>query len=1096
MRLVFRLFATCGLLTGTAAADDTLNLGGRWRFALDREDVGIAQQWALRVLPNVVRLPGSLPAQGIGDPVSVETPWTGGIVDRSWFDSPEYEPYRRPGQVKVPFWLQPDCYYAGVAWYQRTISIPRRWEGRWIRLVLERPHWETRVWIDDRLVGTNRSLGTPHEYDLGFLSPGAHTLTIRVDNRRVVDIGENSHAISDHTQGNWNGIVGRIELVALPPVWIEDLQVYPRRADRSARVWLALTNPAGDSFEGKLTLRVQGPGLHGGESTQCYVGFSGPQWTGEVQLALGPRAPLWDEFHPALLTLRAALTGRLGDQSVTHHRLVRFGLREIATQGTRFVLNGRPLFIRGTLECAIFPRTGHPPTEAAEWRRIIRVAKDHGLNLFRFHSWCPPRAAFEAADELGFYLQVETCWPNQSTTLGDGQPVDAWVWEETERILRAYGNHPSFLFMAHGNEPGGRNAGAYLRQYVAHFKARDSRRLWTSGSGWPVLAENQFHVVPEPRIQAWGAGLASRINARPPETVTDYRDFVTRHAVPVISHEIGQWCAHPNLAERRKYTGYLKARNFDIFEDRLRAHGMVHLAPDFLRASGRLQVLCYKEDIEAALRTPGMGGFHLLDLRDFPGQGTALVGVLDPFWESKGYVTAAEYRRFCNSTVPLARLSRRVFTTADSISAQIEVAHFGPAPLTNFTCDVQLRDDRGRVIRAQRYDGDRLFLGNAQPVGHIDWPLEGLRVPARYRLVVTLTGNGPGGMGRPSRERFENDWDVWVYPAEPPPLPGSVWITNHWDESVLARLAAGGRILLTIPGPLVRNYDTVPVKLGFSSIFWNTAWTRRQAPTTLGLLCDPRHPALAGFPTELHSNWQWWYLLHRAGALRLDLLPPGTEPIVRIIDDWFTARPLALIVEGRVGPGRIVICGFDLTEQAADPVSQQMRASLADYLASDRCQPRAEFSPEQVAALFRAPDPTRPLRVSASSEQPGYEAWRALDGDPDTLWHTPWGENAPDFPHELLIEWPVPVRLVGLNVLPRQDGNRNGWIRCWELYGRFPGQQGWGELLAAGEWPASADLKTVRFAAPVELQAVRLRVLAGHAMGPWASVAEMTFLTP
>jgi beta-galactosidase/beta-glucuronidase len=229
-------------------------------------------------------------------------------------------------------------------------------------------------------------------------------------------------------------------------------------------------------------------------------------------------------------------------------------LREPGTESTRLLLNGRPLFIRGTLECAIFPRTGHPSTDPAEWRRILRVARDRGLNLLRFHSWCPPEAAFIAADELGFYLQVETCWPNQSTTLGDGKPVDTWVWEETERILKAYGNHPSFLFMAHGNEPGGRNAAAYLRRYVAHFKETDPRRLWTSGSGWPQIPENQFHVTPDPRIQAWGAGLHSRINARPPETVTDYRDYIRQRSVPVISHEIGQWCAYPqNLSHRLRY---------------------------------------------------------------------------------------------------------------------------------------------------------------------------------------------------------------------------------------------------------------------------------------------------------------------------------------------------------------------------------------------------------------------------------------------------------------------------------------------------------------------------------------------------------------
>ena len=383
-------------------------------------------------------------------------------------------------------------------------------------------------------------------------------------------------------------------------------------------------------------------------------------------MALGASAPTWDEFAPVLLQLTATLEA--GEARDT--RAVRFGLREIGTQGTQFVVNGRKVFFRGTLECAIFPKTGHPPTDVDSWRRIVRIAKAHGLNLIRFHSWCPPEAAFTAADEEGFYYQVEVAsWANSSTRLGGGLPIDEWLYRETGRILKAYGNHPSFVLLPYGNEPAGRDA-EFLGRWVEHWKAEDPRRLYTSASGWPQIPENQFHVSPDPRIQAWGAGLASRVNAKPPETRTDYRDYVRARTVPVISHEIGQWCAYPNLAERSKYTGYLKAKNFDIFADTLAANGMADQAADFLHASGKLQALLYKEDIESALRTPGMGGFELLDLHDFPGQGTALVGVLDPFWDSKGYVTADAFRRFAGSTVPLARLDRRVFTTAETLAGR------------------------------------------------------------------------------------------------------------------------------------------------------------------------------------------------------------------------------------------------------------------------------------------------------------------------------------------------------------------------------------------------------------------------------------------
>ncbi len=929
MTAAWSLLVLVGVQSALAAAD-TLSLTGEWRFSLDRADTGVTQAWFQRRLAGHVRLPGSLPEQGIGDDITVQTPWTGGIVDGSFYNAPEFAPYRQPGKIRVPFWLQPEKYYAGVAWFQRDIEIPPAWAGRHIALFLERPHWETQVWVDGWRVGSNDSLATPHEYDVTFLKPGRHTLSIRVDNRRIVDVGENSHCISDHTQGNWNGIVGRIELRSTPPVWVQDLQVYPLVVTKSVTVKGRVGNLSRVAGNRNLRLAVRLGGSLVAER-QIAVPIAADGGAFDVEIPLGADAQTWDEFHPALYTLSVELEGAT---SATI-----FGLREVCADGRQLTLNGRKIFIRGTLECCIFPKTGHPPTEVAEWRRVLKAARAHGLNLLRFHSYCPPEAAFVAGDELGFYFQVETCWANQTTTLGDGKPVDEWVYRETARILEAYGNHPSFLLMPYGNEPGGKQAAAYLAKYVAHFKALDPRRLWTSASGWPQLPENQFHVTPDPRIQGWGSGLASRINVRPPETTTDYRDYIRARPVPVISHEIGQWCVYPNFDEIPKYRGYLKPKNFEIYRDFLHAHGLARLAHPFLMASGRLQTLCYKEDIESALRTPGMAGFELLDLHDFPGQGTALVGVLDPFWEGKGYVTAKEYRRFCNQTVPLARLPKRVFTTAEQLTAAVEAAHFGPEPIERAVAGWKVVTAGNAVLARGEFSARPIPIGNGIALGGIAVELRGFPAPAHCRLVVSVAG-------------FENDWDLWVYPAEAPrPAAPDLRVTSQFDEVARTWLEGGGKLLLSLPGEAVRNYPAAPVKLGFSSIFWNTAWTGRQAPTTLGILCNPRHPALAEFPTDFHSDWQWWYLVHRAGALRLDLLPAGVEPIVRVIDDWTTARPLGLVVEGRVGPGKIVVCGFDLTRGADDPVSTQMLRSLSDYMLSGRFAPRSALTPDQIRGL-------------------------------------------------------------------------------------------------------------------------------------------------
>jgi hypothetical protein len=667
------------------------------------------------------------------------------------------------------------------------------------------------------------------------------------------------------------------------------------------------------------------------------VSLAQQRGTFSAEIDLGSKAPLWDEFHPALYGLTATIEGQ-----ETGGRSVSFGLREIGTMGTQFVLNGRKTFFRGTLECAIFPLTGHPPMDVESWKRIIGIAKDHGLNLFRFHSWCPPEAAFQAADEMGFYFHVECAsWANGSTGLGLGKPIDRWLYEEADRILAEYGNHPSFLILAYGNEPGGKDK-EYLTAWVNRFKARDARRLYTSAAGWPQIPANQFHVTPDPRIQAWGAGLKSRINARPPETVTDYRDYVKAREVPVISHEIGEWCAYPNFAEIPRYKGPLKPKNFEIFRDSLEAHGMGSQAHDFLIASGKLQALCYKEEIESALRTKGMGGFELLALYDFPDQGTALVGVLDALWNSKGYIGAAEFRRFCNSTVLLARLPRRVYTTDETLEAAVEVAHFGPEPLATTSACWQLKGDDGKLSASGDLRAGVIPVDNGIPLGSLKIPLGKVAAPARYKLTIV----GAGTL---------NDWDIWVNPArvEAQPPPG-ITIVHRLDVKAMTALEAGGRVLLMIPPGGARGDRLGKVALGFSSIFWNTAWTRRQPPHTLGILCDPKHPALAEFPTDSHTNWQWWYLLSRADALILDGLPEDLRPVVQVIDDWVTNRRLGLVFEARIHSGKLMVCSIDLEKELdQNPVARQLRLSLLQYMAGERFNTSVELTAKQVQSLMK-----------------------------------------------------------------------------------------------------------------------------------------------
>jgi hypothetical protein len=1088
------LLALLACRAPAGGADDvaaTLSLAGTWRFRLDPKDDGVSGKWFSGTLQGRIQLPGSLQAQGFGDEVSVSTPWTGSITDRSWFTAPEYAKYRKEGNIKIPFWLQPEKYYVGAAWYQKEVEIPAGWRGKRITLTLERPHWETRLWLDERFVGSGESLSAPHLLDLGTdVSPGKHTITLRVDNRLLVNVGRDAHSVTDHTQGNWNGVVGRLLLSAGPPVWLKDIQVVPRVAAKSALVKGSIGNSTGKAGSGKVRLVARliaaagespSPGSANprAETLEVVLPVSWDARGGSfaADFALGDSARLWDEFHPNLYRLTATLDPQGDSKDVT------FGLREISTRGTQFLINGRKTFIRGTLECCIFPLTGHPPTDKASWKRVMEIARGHGLNQLRFHSWCPPEAAFEAADELGFYLYAEgPAWGDV-----DDPGLARFIHEEGDRILQAYGNHPSFCLLSYGNEPGGRNQAQFFDGLLKSWKGKDSRRLYTSAAGWPQVPENQFHITPDPRIQAWGGGLKTRINARPPETRTDYRDYIAGRAVPVISHEIGQWCVYPNLDEIPKYTGHLKARNFEIFRETLEAKGMGDQARAFLLASGKLQTLCYKEDIESALRTPGMGGFHLLDLHDFPGQGTALVGVLDPFWDSKGYVTAAEYHRFCGSTVPLARFEKRVFTTEETLQADIEVAHFGPAPLPGTAASWKLVAEGDGDIAEGKLEPRDIPVDNGTRMGSIQCALSSAPAPRKCKLVVRLEGTSA-----------ENDWDIWVYPARlEAGKHEDLLIVEELGGDAVTALQSGGKVLWLLPPERVRDPSRRKVALGFSSIFWNTAWTGGQAPHTLGILCDPKHPALAAFPTEFHSNWQWWYLISRARAMVLDGLPGDFRPIVQVIDDWVTNRKLGLVLEARVLRGKLLVSSMDLkTSASQDPVSRQMLHSLIEYAAGERFQPRSELTLAEAGALSAPPSAMERLgaRVAkVDSAEPGFEGEKAIDGDSSTMWHTAYSAGKPDFPHEIQIELRRPAPIRGFTVLPRQDGNKNGWIKEYALYSSEDGKE-WGEPAAKGAFADDPGLKTVLLDKPRAARFLRLVALSGHAPGPWASLAELEIL--
>jgi hypothetical protein len=929
-----------GLVSCGQEKVQTIELGGVWRFATDVEDKGTSEKWYAEILKEEVNLPGSMVENGKGDEITVNTHWTGNMWNDSlWYTSPEFAKYREPGNVKANFWLTPEKKYYGPAWYQKEINIPKDWKNQTIQLHLERPHWESKVWIDDQLLGMENYLATPHEFELPEnLSPGKHTLTIRIDNRvKDINVGRDAHSISDNTQSNWNGIVGKLALNAKTKAHIKGVKITPNVKMKKIKVRVITENNHTVGLNGKIIIAANGiegnndvlaPAVKTVQVEKTDTHF--------YEYSMGPDPMLWDEFDPSLYQLEVILETDLGldkQQEV-------FGMRNFEVEDKHFTINGRPIFLRGTLECAIFPLTGYPPTDPAAWERIYDIIQDHGLNHMRFHSWCPPEAAFTAADKKGIYLQVEaSVW----TTVGDGEPIDRWVYKEAQNILDQYGNHPSFVMMAYGNEPGGKNHPAYLTDFINYFRVQDPDKIFTGGAGWPLLENADYYNGPQPRIQRWNEQLNSIINSKPPQTEFDYLEFIEKTPIATVSHEIGQWCVYPNFAEMPKYTGVLKPKNFEIYEETLNENGMSHLADTFLMASGKLQAICYKADIEAALRTKGMAGFQLLDLHDFPGQGTALVGVLDAFWDEKGYISPGEFRKFCDVTVPLVRMDKRTFSNSESFHATVEVAHFGPEKLKAVVPEWRIFSTTGETLFDGRFSETEIPIGNGTSLGKIDVALSSVNVASKLTLEVAVGEQ-------------TNSWPFWVYPADNQVegIDKNIKMFSSPSPAMVRHLENGGKAILSVSQKDLTEDAGGNIGIGFSSIFWNTAWTKGQKPHTLGLVCDTNHPALAYFPTDYHSDWQWWDAVTNGASIVYDEISEEINPIVRVIDDWNKNRPTALLFEVKVGKGKLMIAGVDLINNLPSRIeARQLLFSLKIYMSNEGFNPQEEVDFARIKALYK-----------------------------------------------------------------------------------------------------------------------------------------------
>lgn len=837
--------------------------------------------------------------------------------------------------------------YKSKATYFRTIEIPKQWKKAAVELFLERtkPTW---VYVDGNLVDSCNFISTPQRYILPKLKTGKHQLDIVVDNSRGVpeQVYGSSHAYTEDTQTNWNGIIGEISLKQV------ELK-------------------AGQKLKSGM------------------VQSESRQYTGKV-------LPCFRDFH---------------------------------IEGAHFYADGHPVFLRGKHDAAVWPLTGHVDMTVEGWMKYLGICRAYGINHVRFHSWCPPEAAFVAADSLGIYLQPEL--PFWGSFDDKDEKLMAFLHQEGENILREYGHHPSFRMMALGNELWG--SIDKMKEFVDDFREIASDKYFTFGSnyylGYQGVKEGMDYFT-TCRIggEGWGkynthtrgsfsfadAYDGGIINHFRPNTTMNFDEACDKWAspqpwqkqdveqtsykraagIPIISHETGQFQTYPDFREIKKYTGVLYPYNFEIFRRRLAAAGMLSQADDFHKASGLWSVKLYKADIEMDLRTKNMAGFQLLDIQDYPGQGSAFVGILDAFMESKGITTANEWHQWCSSVVPLLVTDRFCYDENEMMNAKVQIANYGgeslkgkklvwkldyaldenfgddaapnaganidrfnqPSPLAQgeipITTDEEGLIDIGEIHHKMKVMADGFNDGNGACLD--------VKIPSR-KVILTLDID----YGRYDARRHRNTYDLWIYTTEKnlDIYKEGVVITSDLTDEVAKKLEKGAKVLWmpTTSKNFVASADTIsqagnatPYTVGglFQTDYWNYRMfkticennKKTVSPGTLGILTNPKHPIFCDFPTEMHTNWQWFPVIKDSHPLVLDNFAKDDKPIVQVIDNIERNHKLGLVMEWKVGAGKLLVCMSDLEKASEYPEGRAFYESVLSYMRSPEFAPQSEIT--------------------------------------------------------------------------------------------------------------------------------------------------------
>lgn len=920
-----------------------IDLSGTWNFQLDEEKSGVKA-----VFSDTIKLPGTT----------------------SYFKKGKKNEKAELGC------LTEEYKFEGYAWFSKTIEISEEILGKNCFLFLERTRVTT-IWINGVEAGTQNSLCTPHIYDItSYLVSGENLITILVDNTNYPTKG--GHLTSPDTQTNWNGITGKIELQVFNKVYLSDVQVYPNVKDKS------------------ITIKSKVMGAEAGIISVSAVSFNSEKehkaeekefkfTSNEISInySLGENALLWSEYERNLYKLKLNL---IVDGLTIDTNEVDFGLREFKGQDDKFTINGFKTFLRGKHDGLIFPLTGFAPTTVEEWLKVLEISKSYGINHYRFHTCCPPEAAFIAADMLGIYMQPELPFWGTITDENDenhNEEEQNFLVKEGFAILNNFGNHPSFVMMSLGNELWGSKD--RLDSILKKYKNYDNRHIYTQGSNnfqfCPVILENDdfFSGVRFSRERLFRGSYAmcdaplGHVQTDVPSTMKDYDENIFPTVVkgtdsginsddtieiqfgtgtktvkstdnseelvpniPVVSHEIGQYETYPDFNEIKKYTGPLKARNFEIFKEKLEEKGLGDLAEKYFKCSGKLAVACYKEELEAAFRSKKLAGFQLLDLQDFSGQGTALVGVLDAFMDSKGLISPEEWRSFCSDAVLMARFKKHNYLAEESFDAHIELCYYRNIPLDNLKLLWKIKDE-DVVYKSGEASVSDINDKNYIDVCDINIKMPDITIMKKLTLSLQIEGMEIG-----------KNYDLWVYPKNVSVDKADLNIFNQLSEEAIKLLENGEKIIVfpqldglknSIEGFYCADFWCYPM---FRSI--SESMNKKVPVGTMGLLIDNSHPIFKHFPCEDYSTYQWLNIVSNSRSIILDNTQKDFRPIVQTIDNFERNHKLGLMFECNVLNGKLLVCTCDIEKIINEVDGRQFLFSIFNYVKSKNFNPEVEMN--------------------------------------------------------------------------------------------------------------------------------------------------------